>query len=124
MRNSLQKCGLLTLVVAGLWLVLALPAYWVAGAKGLQGLTFSAVLCLFPGWVVFLLAGRYCVAFRQGGVVLLASSARMLFVLAGALFVRTVRPDFGLREFYSWLVVFYSVTLLVETLLLVRREPS
>ncbi|HLQ43642.1 MAG TPA: hypothetical protein VK137_02850, partial [Planctomycetaceae bacterium] len=43
---------------------------------------------------------------------------RMMTVLLGALVIHQTRADLGLREFFSWLIVFYSVTLLVETLLL------
>ena len=50
---------------------------------------------------------------------LIGTGLRMMTVLLGALVIHQTRADLGLREFFSWLIVFYSVTLLVETLLLV-----
>ena len=46
---------------------------------------------------------------------------RMMIVLAAVLICRQLQPQWGLREFYIWLVVFYNVLLLTETWMLLPR---
>ena len=46
---------------------------------------------------------------------------RMMMVLAVALVFYVVRPSWGLREFYIWLIAFYNVLLFAETWLLLPR---
>ena len=103
--------------VTVLWLLLAGPAYWLAGTAGVEGLSIAALLCLLPGWLVFALGTLYGVANNQAATVLSGTVLRLLFVLFGALAVRNLRPDLQFREFFVWLLVFYMATLLLETLL-------
>ncbi|MFB3105679.1 MAG: hypothetical protein ACE1ZA_12270, partial [Pseudomonadales bacterium] len=70
---------------------------------------------------VFYLGSRYRVAKMQVLIVLFGSTVRLLFVLAGVLIVRSVRPQLGVREFLIWIIVFYLATLLIETLHVVRH---
>jgi hypothetical protein len=121
-RTTLKNCGVFTVSVVALSMLLAGPAYWLASVRGLEGLAYSAVLCWVPGCVMFLgiagLIDNKAVAF------LIGTGLRMMTVLLGALLIHQTRADLGLREFFGWLVVFYSVTLLVETLLLVGVQSS
>jgi hypothetical protein len=100
-QSPWQRCGVLTACAAALWVVLAGPAYGLAGTLGLEGLTYSALMCWLPGCFLF-------------------------FVIPYFEFAKNKAYAFlaGLKEFLSWLVVFYSVTLLVETLLIVRSPES
>ena len=111
----LFRGGLLTASLAGLWLLLSAPAWWIAGWAGLEGLTIAAVLCLVPGWLVFLLASGYGFANFQAVAVLGGMTLRMLFVLAGTLIVLSTRSHLRLKEFVIWLLVFYLAALAVET---------
>lgn len=120
--SPFRQCGLLLLVSVAAFVVLSLPAMLVASWAGLQGLLLSAVVCVIPGlatvWVVSMVkdpAARVMLAVGGMGV-------RMLVVLMVALVVHLVRPEFGLLQFYIWLIVFYNVLLLAETWLLLPRS--
>ena len=117
---ALRPSVWLSAAVVALWLVLAGPAWWLAGRSGIEGLSYSAVLCLVPGWLVFFLSSRYRVADTRVQVILIATTVRLLFVAAGTLVVLQVRPELRLREFLVWIIVFYLATLVAETALLLK----
>ncbi len=117
---ALRPSAWLSAAVVALWLVLAGPAWWLAGRSGIEGLSYSAVLCLVPGWLVFFLSSRYRVADTRVQVILIATTVRLLFVAAGTLVVLQVRPELRLREFLVWIIVFYLATLVAETALLLK----
>ena len=124
-RLALVNCGWLTAWTLGLWALLIVPAQLLAGPTGIAGLTYAALLCLVPGWLVFCIGSLYGVSSTQAAIVAIGGSVlRLLSVLFGALVVRSVRSDLGLREFFVWLLVFYMATLLIETLLLLKQQPS
>ena len=119
----MANCGWLTAWMLGLWTLLLVPAWSLAGLKGVEGLTYAAMLCLVPGWLVFFIGSRYGVANSQGTIVVIGGGLlRSASALVGALVVPSVRSDLGLREFLVWLLVFYLASLLAETLLLVKRQ--
>ena len=124
-RLLVRQCAWLTGAAAALWALLAIPAWLTAGVDGLEGLSYAAVLCLVPGWAVFLLAssvsdrGVRTLVTVAGGM-----SLRFVFVLVGVLTIPMVRPRLGLREFVLWLVVFYLATLAVETVHLIRGNST
>lgn len=118
-QSAKRQCGWLVAAAAGLWLLLAGPAFALAGVRGLEGLTYAALLCTLPGCLALALtaslrANAALVAMLLGMVL------RLLFVLGGALVVRDQRPDLNWRSFFVWLVGFYLATLLVETWLAVQ----
>lgn len=123
-RSFSATCGLLSAIAGVVWLACAGPAYWLAGTLGLEGLSYAALLCLAPGWLVFWLASRYGAANSQSIVVLLGTGLRLVFVLVGVLTIRSVRPELQFREFLVWVVVYYLSMLLAETLLLTRPSSS
>lgn len=118
-KSPLHRCGSLAASSVLLWLILAGPAYWMAGGLGLEGLTYSAFLCTLPGCVLFLVIPLFGFAQNKAFAFLVGSGLRMFAVLVATLLLHEVRADLGLRQFLSWLVVFYTVTLLIETLLIV-----
>jgi len=125
LRSALADSGWLTAATLAVWLLLVAPAWALAGLLGLEGLSYAALICLVPGWLVFLMTAAYGFGTSQGAVVVLSGTGvRMAFVLGGALTFRALRPDFGFREFYVWLVVFYLTTLLLETMLTLRHRPA
>jgi hypothetical protein len=115
---------MLTASTLALWVILAGPAYWLADSRGLEGLTISALLCWLPGCVVFFIVGLLGLGNNQAMAVLMGSGLRMFAVLVGVLAINQWRADLGVREFLSWLIVFYLVTLVVETLLIVRSPNA
>ena len=123
--RAMAKCGWLTAVTAVVWLILVAPAWGLAGRNGIEGLSYAALLCLVPGWLVFLIGSRYGVAETQGAFVVLSGTAlRLVFVLSGTLFIQSVRKELRFREFIVWLLVFYLVTLLFETLQGLKQQKS
>ncbi|HID23373.1 MAG TPA: hypothetical protein EYP14_13380 [Planctomycetaceae bacterium] len=124
MRSAIEKCGWLSGVAGLLWLLLAGPAWWSRGPAGLEGLTYGAVLCLLPGWLVFFLTARYRDAQSRAISVLAGTVIRLLVVLPGVMAVQSVRPHLHLSEFLVWVVVFYLALLAAETWLLVRESSS
>jgi hypothetical protein len=123
-RIACQRCGMLTASTLALWVILAGPAYWLADSRGLEGLTISALLCWLPGCVVFFIVGLLGLGNNQAMPFLMGSGLRLFAVLVGALAINQWRADLGVREFLSWLIVFYLVTLVVETLLIVKSTDS
>lgn len=114
----------LTAVTAGLWLLGALPAWFIAGAAGLEGLTYALLLCLAPGVVtlVFVRAGEG----TNGAfaALLVGMGLRMATVLGGILLLRQIRPDLGPSALHVWVIVGYLVMLAVETRMLLAELAS
>lgn len=126
-RQAARRSGWLTASVALFWLMFAGPAFWLSGVVGLEGLSIAALLSLVPGWLVFWGVAVVSGVPGQNGqpmAVLAATGVRLMFVLFGVLLMKSIRPDLGLREFHGWVIAFYFVSLMVETLLLVRSLPK
>lgn len=119
-RPALIQCGIFTLVAIVLWGVLLVPAYAVAGFKGLEGVTISAALCIPPGWLA-LLSGSLP-SFTPASSFLVGMISRMTTVLGGVLLLQNFRPDLGFKQFTVWLIVFYMLTLLIETVLVLQSS--
>ncbi|MBC8289842.1 MAG: hypothetical protein H8E37_05950 [Planctomycetes bacterium] len=111
-RSALAELGWLIGLGAVFAGVLAGPAWWLAGSKGLTGLAVSAALCLIPGCLAVLVRVR---GGSSATVVLVSIGLRLAFVLTGALVARLLATDYGMREFFVWLIAFYLFTLAVET---------
>ena len=99
-------------------LLLAGPAWWVAGGDGLLGLAIATALCLLPGCLAMTL--HRLVGDQSGMFELAVGGLRMLFVAAGAVAMQVTRPDLGMREFYVWLILLYVFTLAVETTFILK----
>ena len=108
------------MVGIGLWLLLAGPAYLLAGSRGIEGLAYAAALCIPVGCIVIFIAGRWSSSDAPLVAVLVGMLARMGVVLGGVLVLQVYRPDLQLVEFAIWIILFYIVTLAAETLLLLR----
>ncbi|MBM4224753.1 MAG: hypothetical protein FJ167_08170 [Gammaproteobacteria bacterium] len=123
-QSPMRRCGVFTACAVALWLVLAGPAYWLAGKLGLEGLAYSALLCWLPGCLLFFAIPFFEFAQNKAFAFLVGSGLRMFVVLVATLLLHEFRADLGLKQFLSWLVVFYSVTLLVETFLIVKSPEA
>ncbi|MCX7419205.1 MAG: hypothetical protein NT013_06665 [Planctomycetia bacterium] len=122
-RTAARRSGWLTASAGLAWLVFAGLAYRLSGVVGLEGLSVAALLSLLPGWLVFWGVAAVSQASDQNGqsmAVLVATCVRLMVVLFGVLLMKSIRPDLGLKEFHVWVIVFYGVSLMVETLLLVK----
>ena len=122
-----RRSGWLTASAALCWLLFAGPAFWLSGVAGLEGLSIAALLSLVPGWLVFWGVSVVSKVPGQNGqpmAVLAATGVRLMFVLFGVLLMKSIRPDLGLREFHGWVIAFYCMSLMVETLLLVKVQPK
>jgi hypothetical protein len=124
-QTAWTRCVRLSVAALALWLVLAAPAWLVAGREGVIGLTIAAVLCLVPGCTVFCVAAGYGTAGSHVPLVFLGGTVlRMMFVLLGLVIVQTLNPHLGFREFVVWLLVFYLGLLAVETCLVLLPSAS
>lgn len=94
-------------------LVLAGPAWLLAGSKGLIGLAVAALLCTIPGCLVVAFKGLF--GGSQAALILAPGGLRMFFVFLGALAAKFVVSGYGLKEFYVWLILFYLFMLALET---------
>lgn len=123
-RTSIALRQVAMLVVSGvaLWGLLVVPAWLLAEMNGLIGLTISAVLCVVPGCVV--VVWKEFLSPTQNVLFLVSTGLRFGLIFASALLAKAVRPEFGIREFYVWLIVFYLYALAVETWLVLRRGGS
>ncbi len=119
--GAFRKSLALTAVMVIAWALLAAPAWWIAGRAGLEGLSLAAALCLIPGWLVFAIQSKYRTAAPLAAV-LASTAGRMAAVLFGALAVKAVRPDLGMKSFGIWLGAFYVLALATETKLLLTPQ--
>jgi hypothetical protein len=99
------------------WLVLAIPAYWVAGLKGIEGLTWAAIVCSTPGIPVVWLVSQTPVSPTRVWFVISGMCVRSIAVALVVTLVWVTRPEMGWANFYGWLVGFYNIMLLAETYL-------
>lgn len=119
--SPLRQCGRLLAVTLAALLLLSPVAMSMAGVMGLQGLAVAAAICLLPGLVAVWLASAVTEPMAKTWLTLGGMLVRMMIVLMAVLICRQLQPQWGLREFYIWLVVFYNVLLLTETWLLLPR---
>jgi hypothetical protein len=115
MSGSWTRIGQLAAVTGGLWLVAALPAWLLADARGLEGLTYALLLCLLPGIAVLGFVKPEGGPNQALTALLLGMGLRMAVVLAGTLLLKEIRPDLGPSAFLVWVVVGYLATLTFET---------
>jgi hypothetical protein len=122
--SPLLQCGRLLAIALAAAIVLSPIAMLVAGVPGLQGLAVSAGLCLLPGLVTVWLASSVKDPMVKVWLTVGGMLVRMFVVLMAALVFYTLRPEWGMAEFYTWLIVFYNVLLFAETWLLLPRGNS
>ena len=96
---------------------------WV-GVKGVEGVTYSVLLCLVPGWLTIYAADLMRQRSLAAYIVLVGTGLRILFVLLGLMAVATLRQDLGFREFTVWLVASYLAALVLETWIVLLPSTS
>jgi hypothetical protein len=105
----------LTALVA--WLMLLLPAFAIAGNKGIEGLTIAALVCLFLGAPIVWIVARIPVSPNRVWFVVAGMTLRTTAVALVVLVLWKSRTDLGWADLYCWIVVFYNIMLIVETYL-------
>lgn len=105
-------CGCLEAAVAYLWV----------GATGIEGVLYSILLCLIPGWLTIYSSALLKQTQLAVYTVLVGTGLRMTFVLLGLLGIGAIRPDLGFREFVVWLIPSYLAALAIETSVLIAPD--
>ena len=90
-------------------------AFGLVGIKGAEGVAYSVLLCLIPGWLTIYVSELLKLHDLAAYVVLVGTGFRMMFVLLGFFVVGMLRPDLGFQEFVVWLIANYLVSLGLET---------
>lgn len=124
MQSLTRRQAVFTLGLLGVGCLEAVIAWFLVGLPGVEGVGYSVLLCLVPGWLTIFVANRLRSSPVAAFAVLLGAGLRMIFVLTGLFAVRLLRPELGLAEFAIWLVVAYSAALGLETWIVVASESS
>ncbi len=111
---------------AVLWLILAAPAWLLAGERGLADTALACGLCLAPMtatmlWCHWALHGA---AESQLLAVLGGTAVRLVVVLAGGIGLFHAVEGLHRPAFLIWVIVFYLTTLTLEIVLVVRRQEG
>lgn len=111
-------------VTFGCWLLVASGAWLMDRPWVVLGSGVAALLCLFPGVLVLVLAHRLAIDAAGKSLVLSVGGffLRLVFVLGGGLALYNRIPEFTIWTLIVWLVPFYIITLLVESRLLLAAQ--
>lgn len=90
-------------------------AFSLAGLRGVEGVGYSVLLCLVPGWLTIFASELLRHKDLAVYAVLLGTGLRVVFVLLGMFVINALRSDLGFREFTVWLISGYLVALALET---------
>lgn len=124
MRSVARRQVVFTAGMLTVGCVEAAVAYGWVGATGVEGVLYSVLLCLIPGWLTIyasdLMRHRDLAAYA----VLIGTGLRIVFVLLGLFIVSNVRPDLGFRQFTVWLISGYLVALALETWMVLIPSAS
>lgn len=116
MRRLLTFTGLLVALGA----VTAAFCGLLVGSVGVQSSLAATLLCLVPGWVVFLIEPLYRSPVQTTGGAILATMLRLGLAMGGALAWLEWRPDAPRGVFLAALGVHYLAALTYETVVLMR----
>ena len=116
-RSLLQLVLRLTIIMAVGWVLCFWPARTLRPDHGVKWMSIAAICCLGPGWIVVLLER---LAIFRGDIKLMLGQmcVRFLAVMIACIVVKMQRPEFGLADFYGWLIVFYLLAMIYEVILL------
>ena len=124
MSGPVSRIWRLTAVSAGLWALCAMPAWFLAGGAGIEGLTYALLLCLVPGLITLALVKAGDGANGAFSALLVGMGLRMAMVLGGTLLLRQLRPDLSPAAFHIWVITGYLVMLAVETRMLMAENAA
>jgi hypothetical protein len=113
-----------TACVVAMWVLAAGPAYYLAGRWGLLGSGVAAVLCMVPGWITLYVSQRLSGSSAALFAALGGMALRLVFVLGFGAGAYLAIDGFTSRSLLVWLVVFYGMTLALETALVVGPREA
>jgi hypothetical protein len=121
-----HRVGQLTAGSLVLWLLLAIPAYFLGGEADVRFAGVAALLCLIPTamtllWLDF---ASGATPDKQLLAVLGGTGVRMGFVLTVGLVLFHTLESFHAARFLIWIIVFYLATLTLEMVLVVRHQAA
>jgi hypothetical protein len=107
-----------------IWLVLAVPAWLLAGDSALLDTVLACALCLVPmgvtlAWCQWAFGGS---PEHQLLAVLGGTSVRLVVVVAGGIGMSRAFEALDRPAFLIWVVVFYLATLALEVVLVARQN--
>ena len=112
--------------VLSLWIILGVPAFFIAGETALLFTGTAAVICLVPGVGTMVWCHRKAggtpeqrLAAVMGGTVIRIGAA---IGMGMVLFIW--QPLFHETAFLIWVIVFYLATLALEVTVLIRELPA
>ncbi len=104
--------------------VAAAVAFGLVGLRAVEGVSYSVLLCLVPGWLTIYSGVLLKRTELSAYIVLVGTGLRVVFVLLGLFVVGALRQDLGFREFTVWLIVSYLVALALETWIVLLPASS
>jgi len=124
--KAVRPLAILIGSTAAMSLLIALPGGLLLGESGVVFPAVAALLCVVPACVTFLLARltREVAPEQEMFVILGGSGLRMFLVLIGAMALKAGAPYFEPFSFLISVLFFYMFTLLIEVMLLVRRQTE
>ena len=122
--SPLQRTGVLVLAGVLGWIVMVGPAFGFAGPKGVEGLTWSGLICLVPGLPVVWAVSRIPASPVRIWLVVGGAGLRFLVVILAMVVMRELRPDLRFAQFHVWLGLFYNLLLFVEMYLLFSGDEA
>jgi len=118
------RIGIFSAGVVLAWFLIAWPAHLLAGNWGLVGSSVSAILCVVPGWITLIVSGHRNGPTAAVFVALRGMVLRLVFVLGVGMGLYLGIDGFTPRSLLVWLVVFYCITLALETALVIGPKSS
>lgn len=115
MRSMARRQVVFTTGMLVVGCVEAAIAFGLAGLKGVEGVGYSVLLCLVPGWLTIYASDLLRRSNLTSYAVLIGTGLRVVFVLLGMFVINALRSDLGFREFTVWLISGYLVALALET---------
>lgn len=118
----IRRIGILLLGTVAGFLVMYLPMGFFVGQPPIEIIALAAAICVVPGVLVLVAAQRLRDKAPEVKIVgvLLSTAVRMVVAVGGGVLLYSTVPE--IKEhgapFISWAIVFYLVTLFVETGLL------
>jgi len=115
--TTLRSLARLTVVFLVGWAACFWPARIARPEDGVFWMSVAAACCLIPGWIAVFLE-RFPAFHGDVKLMLGQMTVRFLAVAITGVVVRFIRPEFGLAEFYGWLILFYILAMVFEVVLL------
>jgi hypothetical protein len=122
----MRQLGYLLVGTALIWVLLAVPAWFLAGEVALVDTALACGLCLVPMAVtMFWCHWSFGASPEQQLLAVLGgTSVRLVAVVAGGVGLHQALDALNRPAFLVWVVVFYLATLTLEIVLVARRQSA